>query len=343
MKKIFLGIILTAAALTALVSCNLDASDGIYSEISSSAESANVTIRAYLGKYNSEFYYLTDSGVYKYKDGSTTAVFERTDKYLIREASLNETDGAITLKKMDRQTLENTIVHNAVSGSGYTETELSGIYSHLLANGLFYDASQIYRYSSGTATPIVSGVHVEYSLETNGTAFFCVKEKATGKYKFYVIEADGAIKVGVDGSNTSYTVFQPVGTSGDYALVSYNSGNSTYNAYRLTSAGVSSSIWFTLKSALGSEKSTQAASFYYESGTGKFIYIKGSSFFDKVNITEATPSVEPVNTGFAANLRTTEITDIRQEPGETGKFIAGTSVSMLYRIEMANDTSTQLR
>ena len=72
MRKYILIIITIIAAL--LVSCNIDATDGIYSEAAASTESTSVTTRNFLGQNSSgQYFYLTDEGVFKI--GTENALF----------------------------------------------------------------------------------------------------------------------------------------------------------------------------------------------------------------------------------------------------------------------------
>ena len=88
---------------------------------------------------------------------------------------------------------------------------------------------------------------------------------------------------------------------------------------------------------------TDAKSFIYDG----YVYIKDTNSFKKIK-TDGTEEADPVTTGFAANLRTAEITNIlpaKDSSGEVveGVFIAGTKTSMLYRIDMINNESTQIK
>lgn len=69
------------------------------------------------------------------------------------------------------------------------------------------------------------------------------------------------------------------------------------------------------------------------------IYFKCTSYFEKIKTDNET---EQINTGFAANLRTAEITNILPAKNDDGKFVAGTKSSMLYLIDLVNNTSSRI-
>ena len=333
-KTTILALALILAAI-ALCSCNLDATDGIYSEIADSTESTNVTIKSFLGIYNDEYYYLSDEAVRKI--GSGSALFGSSEQIIVRGASLNTTDGSFLILNQNRDTLTAGISYYADATAN--AVVLDGTFNGLLPNGLFYDNSKIYRYNGG-ASEILSDVTVQYYLVCGDYAFFSVKD-ADQNYKFYVIQASTGNKLidGIDGTSSTYIGFQRIADD-DYVLLNYNNSNAKSNLYKLTSAGVSADIWTTLKSTVPSAYSTQAASFLYNDGEADYIIFKCSSYFDKVRVTDA--EVTQISTGFAANLRTADITNIL-ESGTAGIYIAGTVDSMLYRMDIANDTSAQLR
>ena len=110
MKRYILIIITIIAAL--LVSCNIDATDGIYSEAAASTESTSVTTRGYLGQFDGAYYYLTDDGVFKI--GQDSALFaddpENKDAPIIRSASLNETDGSLLILWQNKKPEDGTVV-----------------------------------------------------------------------------------------------------------------------------------------------------------------------------------------------------------------------------------------
>ncbi|MBQ7645158.1 MAG: hypothetical protein IJS84_09060 [Spirochaetales bacterium] len=334
-KTTILALTLILLAAIALCSCNLDATDGIYSEIADSTESTNVTIKSFLGIYNDEYYYLSDEAVRKI--GSGNAVFGSSEQIIVRGASLNTTDGSFLVLNQNRNTLTANISYYA--GATANAEPLDGTFNGLLPNGLFYDSSKIYRYNAG-ASAILSDVAVQYYLVCGDYAFFSVKD-ADQNYKFYVIQASTGTKLidGIDGSSTTYIGFQRIADD-DYVLLNYNNSNATSNLYKLTSAGVSADVWTKLQSSVPSAYSTQSASFLYNDGAADYIIFKCNSYFDKVKVSDGT--VQQISTGFAANLRTADITNIL-ESGTAGVYIAGTVDSMLYRMDLANDTSTQLR
>ena len=340
-KSTILALALILITAIVFCSCNLDATDGIYSEIADSTESTNVTVKSYLGQYSGEYYYLTDEAVFKI--GSSDPIFKGTDTSIVRGASLIDTAaGAFLVLRENRETLQAELSYYA---NPEAEAAVLGSFNGLLANGLFYDSTKIYRCNAGAAEAVVSDVSVQYSLTTGDYSFFSVRD-AESNYKFYVIKADGTVVFnGITGTSKTYVGFQPLPGETDFLLLNYDSSKAKSNLYLLESGDseVTTDVYTTLKSSIPYAYSTQAASFIYtDAESNTYIVFKCSSYFDKVKISaeESERTVTQISTGFAANLRTAEITNIL-DTDTAGVFIAGTVDSMLYEINVNEDTSTQ--
>ena len=178
---------LSLIAAVALCSCNLDATDGIYSEIADSTESTSVTVKAYLGKFDSYYYYLTDSEICKIDDnGNSSTLFSSSETSVIRAASLSS-DGSLLILRQninaDGSLLGSTLSYSAFNGTGYDNpAQVEGSFNGLLVNGLFFDSTGIYRYTGGAKSQIETGgnVSVQYFLVNGDYAFFCVTDANTG-------------------------------------------------------------------------------------------------------------------------------------------------------------------
>ena len=341
-RTIILALAVTLIAALALCSCNLDATDGIYSEIADSTESTNVTLKAYLGQYNSEYYYLTDEAVFKI--GSHDAIFGSTNGAIVRGASLfDSANGSFLVLRENTSTLKSSLSYYV---NPETDAVELGQYNGLLTNGLFFDSDKIYRCNAGAAEAVVENVSVQYYLVTGDYAFFSVKD-TNGDYKFYVIKADGTkLFDGITGTSKTYVGFQPLSSGTDFILLNYDSSKAKSNLYLLASGNteVTSDVYTTLKSSIPYAYATQAASFLYKEDDKDYIVFKCSSYFDKVRISEdaSEREVTQISTGFAANLRTADVTNI-MNTDTANVFIAGTVGSMLYEINMNEDSSTQRR
>ena len=340
-KTTILSLALILIAALALCSCNLDATDGIYSEIADSTESTNVTLKAYLGQYNSEYYYLTDEAVCKI--GSSDAVFGSANNSIVRSASLDSTAGSFLVLRENTSTLKSSLSYYATAESDASEL---GQYNGLLTNGLFFDSTKIYRCNAGAAAAVVENVRVQYYLVTGEYAFFSVKDN-DGNYKFYVIKSDGTkLFDGITGTSKTYVGFQPLPSGKDFILLNYDSSKAKSNLFLLAEGDteVTSEVYTTLKSSIPYAYATQTPSFLYTEDEKTFIVFKCSSYFDKVRVSadESDGEVTQISTGFAANLRTADVTNILSTD-TANVFIAGTVGSMLYEINMNEDSSTQRR
>ena len=65
--------------------------------------------------------------------------------------------------------------------------------------------------------------------------------------------------------------------------------------------------------------------------------IKCRNYFDIIDVTDTAAtgiSVKPLSTGFATDIRTTEVTNVKKTATDN-VFIAGTYDSLLYQIDMS--------
>ncbi|MBQ3317744.1 MAG: hypothetical protein IJG69_07380 [Spirochaetales bacterium] len=350
MRKYILIIITIIAAL--LVSCNIDATDGIYSEAAASTESTSVTTRNFLGQNSSgQYFYLTDEGVFKI--GTENALFSSTETKVIRGASLCDDAGSLLILRQNSTPSDGAVIsYHAFNGTSYdAAVDVEGKFNGILTNGLYYNNAVydgetitknggIYKY--GSADSLVADIKsIMYTLVSGDHAFFCVKD-TSDNYKFYVINADGSIEVngiGASESLTTYIGFQAIDAS-NFVLLQYNSNNSKLEAYKMSATEIAADPYVTLQSSVPYEYSAQAMSFIYNDE----IYFKCTSYFEKIKTDNET---EQINTGFAANLRTAEITDILPALDTDGNvrdgyFVAGTKSSMLYLIDLVNNTSSRI-
>jgi len=342
MKRFSIIIIAIIAAL--LVSCNIDATDGIYSEAAASTESTAVTIRSYLGQdVRGAYYYLTDDGVFMIGRGN--ALFSSEGGKIIRAASLLE-DGSLLILRQNSDPKDGAqISYHKYNDGVYEDAVLiDGNYNDLLTNGLFYNSDNIYRYSgTGTAaTSLLGNMAIKdiKALVNGDYAFFQIEDPA-GAYTVYVFTADGTEKVAGIGNakleNPTYCGgFQAVDDS-NYAVLYRLPSSSKLNVYTMTSAAVSEDPAVTIDYS-----NNESPSFLFDG----CVYIKDANSFKKINIAEKTS--EQITTGFASNLRTAEITNIMPAKDENGAviagvFIAGTKSSMLYKIDMNKNESTQIK
>ncbi|MBP5162643.1 MAG: hypothetical protein ILP16_06665 [Spirochaetales bacterium] len=350
MKRYILIAITIIAAL--LVSCNIDATDGIYSEAAASTESTSVTTRNYLGQNSSgQYFYLSDEGVFKI--GTADALFSSTETKVIRGASLCDDAGSLLILRQNSTPSDGAVIsYHAFNGTSYdAPVDVEGKYNGIVSNGLYYNNAVydgetitknggIYKYGS-TDSLVADIKSIMYTLVSGEHAFFCVKD-TSDNFKFYVINADGSIEVNGIGSSdslTTYIGFQAIDAS-NFVLLHYKSKNSKLEAYKMSATEIAADPYVTLKSSVPYAYSAQAMSFIYNDE----IYFKCTSYFEKIKTDNET---EQINTGFAANLRTAEITDIlpaldNEGNVRDGYFVAGTKSSMLYLIDLVNNTSSRI-
>ena len=353
MKRFSIIIIAIIAAL--LVSCNIDATDGIYSEAAASTESTAVTIRSYLGQdTRGAYYYLTDEGIFliDYATKQTKTLFLSEDGKIIRAASLLDDGSLLILRQYSDPKDGARISYHKYDNGVYADAILiEGNYNGLLLNGLFYKSNgtdkNIYRYP-GTGTAATALIEDNTSIKdiramVNGDNAFFQIEDASGAYKVYVFTSDGTEKTAEGGignanlANPTYCGgFQAIDDS-TYAILYRQPSSSKLNVYTMTATAVSEDPAVTVDYS-----NNESPSFLFDG----CVYVKDANSFKKINIAEKTS--EQITTGFASNLRTAEITNILPAKDENGAviagvFIAGTKASMLYKIDMNENTSTQIK
>ena len=338
-RTTIIALTVTLIAAIALCSCNLDATDGIYSEIADSTESSSVTVKACLGKSGDSYYDLTDEAVCRI--GSSEKVFKSENGSVIRSASLlDSATGAFLVLRENTSTLTSSLSYYATPETDAVEL---GPFNGLLTNGLFFDSTTIYRCNAGAAVAVVENVSVQYYLVTGDYAFFSVKDGGNN-YRFYVIKADGTTLFNIAGTSKTFVGFQPLLSGKDFILLNYDSSKAKSNLYLLAEGDteVTSEVYTTLKSSIPYAYATQTPSFLYTEDEKTFIVFKCSSYFDKVRVSadDSDGEVTQISTGFAANLRTADVTNILSTD-TANVFIAGTVGSMLYEINMNEDSSTQ--
>ena len=343
MKKTIIIAIAVMAIL--LASCNIDATDGIYSEAASSTESTAVTMRTFLGQDGTgRYYYLTDEGIFLI--GETDALFSNGDGSIIRAAALLDDGSLLILRQSTDITKGSTLTYHAYGSSTYkTGTVINGNYANLLTNGLFYNSLGVYRYSGSgseaTALEGLSGLSDVRAIVTDDYSLFIIKN-TSGDYRAYVADSDGTLKA----AGLPCTMFENITLIGGFQavddqnfLIFYRQPkNSKMQVFKMTNSGIG-----TEASITPDFSGTEAVSFIYDG----YVYVKDTNSFKKIKA-DGTGDPEQITTGFAANLRTAEITNIlpaRDSEGKVveGVFIAGTKSSMLYRIDMVNNESTQIK
>ena len=349
MKKVIIIAIAVMAVL--LASCNIDATDGIYSEAASSTESTAVTLRTYLGQDNTgRYHYLTDEGIFLI--GKTDALFANTNDSIIRSACLLDDGSLLILRQSTDITKGSTLTYNEYENGSYKDAVvINGNYADLLTNGLFYNSIGVYRYSgSGSEATALEGLSELKDVKavvTGDYAFFEVKD-SNGDYRAFVADSDGTVVSGLPCTSTDpdnpmlqnptlVGGFQTVDDQ-NFLVLYRRPTDSKLAVFRMSNTGVET------KPAITPDfTGTEACSFIYDG----YVYVKDTTSFKKFKA-DGTGEAEQVTTGFATNLRTAEITNILPAKDESGQeiagvFIAGTKSSMLYRIDMIANESTQIK
>ncbi|MBO4393235.1 MAG: hypothetical protein J5800_02720 [Spirochaetales bacterium] len=345
MKKSFS--ILTIAALLCiliLASCNIDATIGIYSEVSTSTPNKNVTLVNYIGQDSSDrYYYQLDDGVYRTEYG---ALLKSTKDSRVIGSSLDG-DNLYVMKENIAENVANSTVEiyrytdptNLSTGTKVTfeaEPAEGERLTRLFTNGIVLSNMNVYRLSGTDLHKIDVGISngkVIYGIESEDYAFIRIYNNDAEAAKYFVVDnSSDTLHVNIDADTKTYSGFQYFSADPEFVLFYRdNSSNKSY-ATKLNAGGISESPVL-LKSSL-TKSTTYNASFLNPADTNQVI-VKCNNYFDVIDFSEGT--VTPVNKGYAADICTADVSNFKVVEG-THKVVVGTVSSLLYLIDM-DDTS----
>lgn len=340
MKKLITILLVLTICFSLFVSCNSDATEGIFSEIAASTGSSKVKIKAYLGTYNSKLYYLADDGIRAL--GTEDPIISNTSSMSLDYACLSGS-ALYTVDKNGRMfyyaDIEDTSTSDFVCVSGTSEP---GTFKGVLSGSLVaWDKDKVYKLSGSVANVEIEDttegtgiLEINTSIESGSYALINATLK-NGKTRLYVLD-NGSKTIKTEGidlpSAKFYTAFQVISASKCIVI------GEDKKAYELTSSGLSSSEVFTLVN--GFDSKGKASSFVYTKDSVSYMAVKTNGAFDIIKLSDY--SVAKETGGFATELRTAEIKNIC-EAGTPGHFIAATSEGLLYEIDMTKTPTTATR
>ena len=356
--------ILAAAILLCtliLASCNQDATIGIYSEVSQSMPSANVTMVRYLGDNgDGTYYYLADDGVFSYKSGTSKALFKSDASQRVVDAYLESSTSLYVLREKNS---DKTTSLTRYSGSDLsTATDLGSGFKRILdgfcwktedsVSTIYYIDDGLHQYDNSVFDDCDS-FEVIYSLQTESNdsnyAFFCLKLKkgSDETYHYYILKKGNGVPlakvISKKGDPTyegkrydSYCGFQYIGNDSTFMLFHKESTTNVSSALKFTDDSITSfvsSMNNSLKKAY-----TQSASFYNE--LDDTVIVSCTNYFE---IIHADGTKESKNKEYATNISTADITNFKLKSGSSTVFIVGTVENLLYSIDMSNPSATPVK
>ena len=351
MKKSFSTLLMVALfCILILASCNIDPNIGILSEISQAEPNSGVVLRSYLGATGigdaeSCYYYLADDGVYSYKSRTATSILVSDSIQRVVGAFL-ESDTDLYVLVENKKEMTTTLKYSTNAGS--TFSDIGTGFRGLLENGFCWNDTNVYYLTAGGATPIntegCDSIEVLTSLATESNtgvqyAFFTLNETTGSETtrRHYVIKYGQAGPLfHVDSSDTEYYCgFQYMGNESTFILFHKNSSTNVSSAWKISDGEIVSFVT-NLNNSLEKAKSPNA-SFYNDKNDT--VIVKCANYFASIN---ASGEVESINRGFATDICTSDITNIKLISGR--KYIVGTVNSLIYSIDMddSNNPPTKL-
>jgi len=331
MKKT--SLLLMAILLLTIIfacSCNVDAQEGIFSEIASSVQDSGTQVKAYLGTADSYHYIQTDVGISKIDSSSSTTLIKSTADQQINQACL--VDSNIYVLTSSTGTVgSNKVVKYSLTGEKETN-EIKNV-KWLTVNGAYYiDSTKTLGYV-GSSTTVTLGSAVLQCLESEGYIFLSLEDK----YVVYdVATLTEQLSVSIPSSLTSTNIigYQVLtsSTTPSFLIVDANG-----YIYTLTSSAITKveEIESTLASG-------NINSFYYNQDGIDYVVFKANSYFERLTINSSEYDIDTYSvTGYSTTLRSSLVSNIVPS-SNTGKFIIATWKNSVWEIDPTTGEATDI-
>ena len=336
MRKAVITAIVLCACVLAMISCNLDATIGIYSEVASSTPNRNVTLINYLGVNSAgNHFYQLDDGIYY--TGRTSAVVKSTEKARVIGSCLQGDVLYVMKESFSEDTKATTVTISSIAdptAAEPVETMIPGGENLrlMLTNGIVLGSSKAYYLDGGTLEDYgLDEFELNYAYESENYALLSMTDKASSKQIIQVVCNDGLYGILPRAEDTrTFCGFQHFGTDDAFLLFYKDSSNKSYVMLFSDYGSEPVTTLAELKSSLAKADTYNASFCDYANST---VIVKCTNYFDKINILDLdNVTVTPQNNGFAADICTADIANIRKY--KDNKFIVGTVSSLLYQIDM---------
>ncbi|WP_320121036.1 hypothetical protein [uncultured Sphaerochaeta sp.] len=359
-KHILTSIALTLLLSFMLISCNADATAGLFRQISESKAPVGIVYKQIVGLDTTApktLYYLTDEGLLKTDGTSSTKLVANAEENIITIAYL---DGSTTIAYQVNKNANNgykVIKTTDVSGVAGTSYDFSAFENaKLLPNGLVLtkDSShvfELYDYDDTTAPTISIGTYTDYDLSSvvqlSGkehdvtTPMLVSLVNESGNYKHVYVDGS-ATELATSTSGMRFTAMS-VANASLYLMELDDTEGIIYKANDAANA-ITASTTFTKIHETAENYAMHAFMYgYYDSGTTQTKLItKPSGVNDalyvlSINSTDAVSASDKTD-GYGEYLDAAEIVDSYEK--SVNVLLVATLENGMYEIDIAGDDSS---
>ncbi|MGE4453538.1 MAG: hypothetical protein AB7D92_03300 [Sphaerochaeta sp.] len=364
MKKHKIFTVFTLATLVSLLllSCNADATAGLFRQISEAKAPVGIVYKQIVGLVDpisspKVLYFLTDDGLYKKVDGAgTTRIVANSENNIITTAALDGTT-AVAYQVHYPTTVDEDaykIIHvKSLTGGADTTSDFSGFDSVvLLPNGLVLsenaDTFALYDYTDNTTVDTAIGSYTGYDIasvvqstgkeheDPSGTTPLLVSlVNGSGNYKHVYVDGTSATELAASTSGMRFSAMS-VANSVLYLMDLDDSEGIIYKANDPATA-ITPATTFTKIHDTAETYAMHAFMYgYYDASTSKTKLItKPSGVNDALyvlNDASGTVSAGNVTDGYGEYLDAAEIVDSFLKDDASGTLLVATLENGLYEI-----------
>nr|WP_319474892.1 hypothetical protein [uncultured Sphaerochaeta sp.] len=357
-KHILTSIALTLLLSLMLLSCNADATAGLFRQISESKAPVGIVYKQIVGLDSTgskTLYYLTDEGLYSTNGTSSTKLVANAEDNIINTAAL---DGTTTIAYQVNTNEDagykkiKTVDNSGVAGTTYDFSAFENV--KLLPNGLVLtkssaDAFALYDYDAPVSVVVsiatsLSGYSVDAVLQPSGTKhqdlsttpILVSLTNLNGDYKHYYV------------SGATATALPTASEDKRYASMTVSNGNIYLLTYEGEVYGATSvSGPFTLMHDTNESYEKHAFMYATSDGTNTRLITKPDGINeplyvisfpdDTVSNTDVTSTT--IREGYGVYLDAAEIVDSYEK--SVNNLLVATLNNGMYEIEIAADTSSE--
>ncbi|MCK9348694.1 MAG: hypothetical protein M0P41_07140 [Sphaerochaeta sp.] len=367
MKKnhILTSITLTLLLSFMLLSCNADATAGLFRQISESKAPVGIVYKQIVGIDSSSsqkaLYFLTDEGLYKSDGTSSSRLVANAEENIISTAYLDTTAAKVVFQTNDgtKKLYSYNLITGALDSAAIADFSTFD-FVKLLPNGLVLtkdgsDAFALYKYTDVNAAVVsigtLPGFGVEAVLQPSGTKHqdlsttpLLVSLTDGSDYKHYYVSGSG--------SSSTATALPAATEDIRYASMTVINNSGAIYIYMLTYEGAlygASSVTgpFTLMHTASTKSYEKHAFMYaYSDGATTDLITKPKGIneplyvisFNDNTVDTTGVSAEPIRDGYGVYLDAVEIVDSYEK--SDGTLLIATLNNGMYGIDIGGNTST---
>jgi hypothetical protein len=357
-KHIIISITFSLILSFLLLSCNVDATAGLFRQISESKAPVGIVYKQIVGLDSTDpnkLYYLTDEGLFKTDGTSSTKLVANAEDNIITTAAL---DGTTTIAYQvntnanDGYKVIKTIDVSGVAGTSYNFSAFD--YVQLLPNGLVLtedaDTFALYDYTDKNTVVKTIGSHVgfdinsvvqvtgkEHEAPSDTTPMLVSLVNESGNYKHFYIDGTGAATA-LDSATTDSLRFTSLAVDGSNIYVLAIESDENIGLYKATSSIASfTNVYDTSKSfpmhtfMYAKKVGTDLKLIAKPSGINDALYVLSISSTGAVSASDKTD-------GYGEYLNAAEIVDSYEK--NDGTLLVATLENGMYSIDVLGDDSS---